>query len=94
MALPTMPETSHKPIVDEEGELNLGRHATLWHVDFGALDRDVYGMVPTDAVRFVANDVGTRPKVLIEYRIDELKEAWEDTLFESPIHAEEVATDG
>lgn len=80
--------TNHEPIV-QDGEPNLGRHATLWHVEFGALERVTNEPVPVGSVRFRADEIPT-PRILVEYTADELEERWEETLFESPLHAHEV----
>jgi len=72
---------------------SLGRFATLYHVAFGALDRDP-GAQSLDGARFIAADVATKTqgpeRILVEYPSDEaLVEAWGAVLFESPAHADQ-----
>jgi len=74
----------------------LGRHATLYHVTLGALDR-VTGPQKTDGARFYAPDrpVDDYSRIIVEFPTDEaLAEAWEGVLFESPAHAQRVLEGG
>jgi len=68
---------------------DLGRNATLFHRNYGALDR-VSGPQKQDGARFYASELGTaHGRVLVEYPTDaDLADAWEHTLFESPGHAD------
>jgi len=74
---------------------SLGRHATLYHAGFGALDR-VAGAQRLDGAEFYAPEIvgDDHSRVILEYPSDDaLAEAWEAVLFESPAHADEVLGD-
>lgn len=79
----------------EDGELNLGRNATVYHIDFGPLDR-YSGVEPKDGVRFRADQVAAEcdaRNVILEYSTSGFQDAWETRIFESPLHADEVLVD-
>lgn len=71
---------------------SLGRHATLYHVGMGALDR-VSGPQTTDGARFYAPDkpVDDYSRIIVEFPDDDaLAAAWEEVLFADPSHAQRV----
>ena len=77
----------------KDGEANLGRGATLFHRAFGPIDRANGRPQPVGGVVFHAPESPTVGTVYIQYTAEQLEEAWEGELFESPIHADEVLSD-
>jgi len=74
---------------------SLGRHATLYHVYLGMLERGP-GPRGYDGARFTAREISTSgpERIVVEYPNDDaLAEAWESVLFESAAHANEVLAD-
>lgn len=81
------------PIVTD-GEANLGRHATLFHAALGPLDRATGRPEPVGGALFRASDTPTTGAMYVEYTAERLEEAWEETLFEGPLHADEMLNGG
>jgi hypothetical protein len=80
----------HREPIVKNGEIKLGRHATLYHVAYGPLDRS-NGPERVDHAKFRVSESPDR--LTIEYSAEQLAAAWEDELFESPLHAAEVLED-
>ena len=88
-----MSATRDAPVSDD-GAPDLGPRATLYHADLGAVTRVRNN--DTQRVRFRVENVNPpyARRVTIEYEVPHLAEAWEDVLFESPGHAEDVLEGG
>jgi len=70
----------------------LGSNATFWHVEFGAITRVTNEPVRVGSYRFRADEVQT-PRISLDYTEEEFAERWEETIFDDPLHAEEVIDD-
>ena len=77
------------PVTD--GEVTLGRNATLYHEEFGPITRVTNG-VRAGTVRFEVERVDT-PTIYVEYTAAELAERWGEWVFEDPDHAAAVGGD-
>lgn len=66
-----------------------GRHGTAYHTALGAMDVSP-GPQPKDGICFTVSGAPTEGTMMVEYTHEQLAEVWEDVLFESPVHADEV----
>jgi len=73
----------------ENGNFDLGRRATLWHAEFGSMDRIGGG---TQTARFELTDTPDEgeDRIIAEYSVETFREEWEESIFESPVHVDDV----